>query len=85
MFVALQSDLVSSTIYDLIPVEEKSDLYAVLMGPVDDNVRQNVSLDIHFRKGGLEMDEENHTFQLVKLVGYFKRWISPSECNSKLA
>ncbi|CAG7825948.1 unnamed protein product [Allacma fusca] len=78
----LPSDLVSTTVYELISPDEKSNLYGVLMGPVDDSVRQNVSLELNFRRGGLEMSDDNQAFQPVKLVGYFKRWISPSDCNS---
>lgn len=38
---------------------------------------------LNFRVGGLELSDEIENYQLVKLVGYFKRWISPNTCGSK--
>jgi len=71
-----------NTIYDYILPEERNDLYGSLTNPSDEKYRGQVSMVLNFRVGGLEMDEENQKYQLVKLIGYFKRWISPSDCKN---
>lgn len=57
--------------------EEKAKLLNVLSSRnVDDKTRNNggVSLTVNFRVGDFGSMEENHKCQLVKLMGYFKRW-----------
>ncbi|CAL8079462.1 unnamed protein product [Orchesella dallaii] len=81
----LSSEMVSggNTVYDYILPEERNDLYAVLSNSSDEKYKGQVSVVLNFRVGGLEMNEENQKYQLVKLIGYFKRWISPTDCDSK--
>ena len=61
--------------YDFIPSEERTGLYHVLNSSSEDKNKQK-SIILNVRLGGLEVHEENHKYQLVKLSGYYKRWIS---------
>jgi hypothetical protein len=61
--------------YDFILSEERTSLYKILAEPPEDK-KQNSSIILNVRLGGLEIHEENHKYQLVKLSGYYKRWIA---------
>lgn len=70
----------NNSVYDYIPAEERSEFYNVLTSG-NEGKSCNVSVVTNFRLGGLEMNEENQKYQLVKFGGYFKRWVPLS--NSK--
>jgi hypothetical protein len=67
-------------IFDYIADEEKSDLHNILSNPIEDKGRNSVSLTLSFRVGGgFGVNEQDFKYQLVRIVGYFKKWIA-SEC-----
>jgi len=72
----LQSDLMNSSLYDLIPADERSTLFNVLAGNIDDKSKQNFFVTLNVRLGGLEIHQEDNRHQLVKFNGYYKRMMS---------
>jgi hypothetical protein len=72
---------VNGSLFDYISSDERSDVHNVLSSPTEDKGRNSVSMVLNFKLGGFGIDEENQKYQLVKIVGYFKRWIS-TDCKS---
>ncbi|CAH1989054.1 unnamed protein product [Acanthoscelides obtectus] len=66
----LPSDLLNTTIYELVSEEERSDLYNVLLTPSDDE--KQVSFSCHFRRSGPAEKNRHPTYELVSFVGYFR-------------
>ncbi|ODN03267.1 Circadian locomoter output cycles protein kaput, partial [Orchesella cincta] len=77
----LSSEMVSggNTIYDFVQSEERNDLYGVLSNLGDEKFKSQVSMVLNFRVGGLETDEENQKYQLIKLIGDSKSNMDKSE------
>ncbi|KAL1456573.1 hypothetical protein WDU94_001294 [Cyamophila willieti] len=72
----LPSDLLNSTIYDLVYEEDHSNLYNTLLNPTttvsNDNENENqITFVCHCKRGAMNSEEEV-TYELVQFVGYFR-------------
>ncbi|KAI5734594.1 hypothetical protein M8J77_008538 [Diaphorina citri] len=72
----LPSDLMNSTIYDLVYEEDHSNLYNTLLNPTttvsSDNEKENqITFVCHCKRGAMNSEEEV-TYELVQFVGYFR-------------
>uniref|UniRef100_A0A8D8SI98 Circadian locomoter output cycles protein kaput n=1 Tax=Cacopsylla melanoneura TaxID=428564 RepID=A0A8D8SI98_9HEMI len=72
----LPSDLLNSTIYDLVYEEDHSNLYNTLLNPTttvsNDNEKENqITFVCHCKRGAMNSEEEI-TYELVQFVGYFR-------------
>lgn len=73
----LPSDLMNSTIYDLVYEEDHSNLYNRLLNPTttvsNDNEKDNqITFVCHCKRGAMNSEEEV-TYELVQFVGYFSK------------
>lgn len=72
----LPSDLMNSTIYDLVYEEDHSHLYNTLLNPTttvsNDNEKENqITFVCHCKRGAMNSEEEV-TYEVVQFVGYFR-------------